>query len=111
MAQRIRWTPFALSDLEMIHEHISKDSPQNARIVINEIRERIRTLRDFPLRGHVAGDLGGNELREMSAYGHRIVYRVKDNTVEMLGVIHGSRDLPALWRREKRPGHGETPGE
>lgn len=32
-----------------------------------------------------------------------MIYRVAKETVDVLGIVHGARDLAALWERERRP--------
>jgi len=56
-------------------------------------------LVDHPRVGRV--DTNDENIRELLFQRYRIIYRVKDDCVEMLSVIHGARDIgdlqPAPW--------------
>ncbi len=41
-------------------------------------------------------------MREVVVGSYRLIYEVDDDRVFILGLIHGSRDLAELWRREGR---------
>ena len=47
---RVRLTPQALADLEEIHAFISRDSPQNAALMIERILDSIDLREVFPHR-------------------------------------------------------------
>jgi hypothetical protein len=34
---------------------------------------------------------------------YRLVYQLTNEAVHIIGLIHGARDLEALWEREERP--------
>jgi hypothetical protein len=42
-------------------------------------------------------------VRELFVGRYRLIYRVADDQVAILGFIHGARDLAMLWERESRP--------
>ncbi len=41
-------------------------------------------------------------IREVYVGRYRVIYEVATETVEVLGVIHGARDLTAMWEEEQR---------
>ena len=41
--------------------------------------------------------------RELFVKRYRLIYQVTDQTADIIGFIHGARDLLALWEREGRP--------
>ncbi|TFF98277.1 MAG: type II toxin-antitoxin system RelE/ParE family toxin [Promethearchaeota archaeon] len=47
----IKWTSNALDELDDIALYISKDSPNYAHILINQINEMVGHLKDFPKFG------------------------------------------------------------
>jgi toxin ParE1/3/4 len=53
-----------------------------------------------PQIGRIVPEVTRPDLREVIFRGYRIVYFVQDNEVVILRVVHGSRDLLALVRRE-----------
>jgi plasmid stabilization system protein ParE len=50
--------------------------------------------------GRVVPEAQGTEIREIRYRSYRIIYRVAGELVEVLAVIHGSRDL---WNQEPKP--------
>jgi toxin ParE1/3/4 len=71
------WTPRARADLKAIHDHIKKDSPQNAQRVVREILRKADGLTEVPHMGRVAPELNDPHLREIPAYSWRILYHLR----------------------------------
>jgi len=59
-------------------------------------------LADYPKVGRIVPETNDENLRELLYQRYRIIYRVKGDSIEMLSVIHGARDLeeiePAPWK-------------
>ena len=101
---RIKWTEPALDDMEGIQAYIAKDSVYYARQFIERIFEAAKKLEDFPEIGrHVPETEERNDVRELIFQGYRIIYLAQSDTVSIITVIHGSRDLSDV---EKKPWHG-----
>lgn len=45
-------------------------------------------------------ELGDPDVRELILASYRLLYEVRGETVYILGLIHGARELPSLWERE-----------
>lgn len=108
MPYRVQIADDAEDDLEKIGEYIAGvDSHKRAAYVIAEIRAIIENLASFPNRGaHVRelNQLGRPGFREVLFKPYRIIYRVTDETVDVLLVADGRRDMQALLlRRLLRP--------
>ncbi len=98
MARRIRrwrvlWTEPARDDLREVFRFIRHDNPAAAQKVIQEIREKVGRLAQFPLSGCEVPELTGASLREVIAGSYRVIYRLVGNTVEILTVIHSRRKI------------------
>ena len=91
----LEWTDLALDDLEAIRDCIGKDSPYYARRYIGRIFNAVEKLQDHPQIGRLVPEAGRDDVRELIFQGYRIIYRTKPNRVQVLTVIHGSRDLAA----------------
>ena len=92
---KLRWTRPALADLVEAQSHIAQDDPHIARMVAQRIWDAASRLRDNPhigRAGHVSGTLEWVVLRTP----YLIVYRIKDDAVEIIRVWHMKRD----WRNE-----------
>lgn len=90
---KLRWTRLAIRDLDSAHAYVAADSPSAANHLIDRIEKAAQVLRQHPTAGRT-GRIKGT--RELAATGTPFVlpYRVKGNTVEILGVIHGARKWP-----------------
>ena len=93
MAGSIRWSPRAVSQLEEICEHISRDSEYYARLFARRVMNIVRSLSRFPNSGRVVPEYGRVDLREKLYGDYRIVYRLKDDTIEIVMITHGTRLL------------------
>lgn len=94
MAQ-VRWTPQAYEDLEAICLFIARDSPQMAATFADRVMRSTDRLCDFPRLGRIVPELGAENVREILVGSYRIVYRVKDEHVQLLTIHHGARLLDA----------------
>ena len=93
---RVVVTAPAERDLEGIFDYIAADSPRNAKKYIGELRKRIKGIGRFPLIHPLRGDLQ-TDLRTASHGSHVIVFRIAEKIVEVIRVVHGARDLLALF--------------
>src|SRR4051812_41057961 len=85
------WTPRARADLKAIHDHIAKDSRQNAQTVAREILRKGDTLAEPPRPGRTVPEVNDPNLREIPAYSWRIIYYLRDHRVFILTLIHKRR--------------------
>ena len=92
MAQ-VRWTPQAADDLELIADFISQDSHHYASLFVLDILQAVDRLIDFPQSGSVVPEINDPIIREVLFGDYRIIYRLRQNLVEILTVFHGSKLL------------------
>lgn len=97
MDYQIRWSPEAVEDIEDITAYIHKDSPLYAQKVVEELVAASRRLTQFPLRGRQVPELTSTH-RECFVYSYRMIYRVEDQHVLIVAVIHGKRLLESVER-------------
>ena len=96
---RIRWTAPAATDLEEIHAYLKEYNPQLAQRTVLFLYDGIRSLKKMPNRGRIGLRNGTRELI-MHPLPYLVVYRVKDDSVEILHIVHGRRDTEAPPRQE-----------
>lgn len=89
---RIRWNPKADKDLENVEDYISQDSPQAAIKVAIDIINQVERLREFPAMGRAGRVVGTREL-VISGKPYIVSYRIKENVIEILRVLHTSRKI------------------
>lgn len=102
MARRVTWTPRADEDFDETNRYLFRTSPQNRLAFIREVRESAASLAEMAERGRIVPELQSPDTRELLVGSYRLVYEISDDEVYILGLIHGARDLLALWRREGR---------
>ena len=90
---KVIWTKEALERLSEIEEFISQDSPQRAEKFINFLIERGESISENPEIGRVVPEISNPRIRELIAKKYRIVYRIKNNKIEILTVFEGHRLL------------------
>lgn len=95
-------TPVVISsaariDLDDIWFHIATDSPANADRFLDRLADvATGTLAVAPLSGREREELGDG-LRSLPVENYLIFYRVRDGAVEVLRILHGARDLGAIF--------------
>ena len=98
---RIRWTEPAIESLRNLHGYIAKDSEVYASNFIQRVVLAVEKLSDFPKLGRVVPEADEERIRELLYQNYRIIYRIKNDFIEILTIIHGRRDLglvkPAPW--------------
>lgn len=90
---RLRFLSPALPDLDGIRRYIAQDNPKAARKVITKVRRQTRILIEHPLAGRPGRAEGTRELL-INPYPYIATYRVEDDEVQILAVVHTSRRWP-----------------
>jgi toxin ParE1/3/4 len=97
MAFQITWAPSARWDLMDLKDYISLDSPEIARRFISSLFDAVEHLADFPLSGRIVPELRDEQIREVIKRPCRIVYRVHQNTIEIIRIWHSARGIPEIY--------------
>jgi len=91
---QIRWTDPALQDFTHICDHSNAHfGPTRRRRTALQIYEAIGTLADFPHIGRFGRKSGTSEL-VISGLPFIVIYRLKDETVEIVRILHGAQKWP-----------------
>ena len=90
---RIVWTLQAKEDLREIKAFIARDAPFTAVAFVQRLKRAVDDLQGFPGRGRVVPEIGKPEIRELIRGNYRIIYRFRQERVEILTVFHGDRLL------------------
>ena len=93
---KIVWTAPAVEDLRDLHSYITRHSEMYASGFVERIILATERLVDHPRVGRVVPEANEENVRELLYQKYRIIYRVKEDSIEMLAVIHGARDLEKL---------------
>ena len=88
--------PQAWSDLAEIGDYIAKDNEERARSFVEELYEAAQLLANFPERYALVTTYAQLGVRSRSHGSYVIFYRIRQDVVEVLRVVHGRRDLSNL---------------
>lgn len=86
---KIIWTQEALERLAEIDAYVSKDSPERASKFINQLIEHTTPLSSQPRLGRTVPELNNTDIRELIFKKYRIVYKLRENLIEILTVFEG----------------------
>jgi len=103
MAARFRpviWTDSASAALDEVVEYISQNSPQAGIDFLERALGVADSLSILSERGRVVPEVGDRTLRELFVHHYRLLYRVEDTRIVVIGFLHGARDF-TTWRREQ----------
>lgn len=98
----IRWTEHGYETLRGIHSQIALASPTVAREVAARLVEAVAQLQQFPDSGRVVPERRSPEIRELVLPPYRLVYRRREEFVEILAVFHGTMRFPRRLPGEVR---------
>lgn len=92
-AVRVKWTRTALKDMDTAAEYIARDNIAASKRVVTRIREATKKLSDNPAMGR-PGCIAGTRELVVSGSPYIIPYRVREDAIEILRVLHSSRKWP-----------------
>ena len=90
---KLKWTEEAVSDLQDIHAFIAKGSVCYADRQVEHIISIEEQLKAFPESGRAVPEYESTQVRELIIDRYRVIYRLKNDVIEILTVIHGARLL------------------
>jgi len=79
--------------LDSIALFIAKDSAHYASLFVMDVLDAVQKLKDFPQSGRMVPEAEDPVIREVILGNYRIVYRTKQEFVEILTIYHGARLL------------------
>jgi len=89
----VNWLRLALQDIHECAEYIAQDDPNAAKLVAERIWLEGQSLRLMPDRGR-SGRVPGTRELVLQGLPYFIAYQAKGKIVEILRVIHTSRNWP-----------------
>lgn len=93
-------TAEAQRDLSEIHAYLRREASFQADDVLERLE---KSCQDLAIRAMAFALLPGREERDVHrrvVYPYYVLYRVRDEQVEILHVLHGARDIDPLLFRE-----------
>ena len=95
MAKVLR-KPQAESDLVEIWTYIAQDSLNTADKLLDKIDEKSQTLAQSPFIGKARDELGP-KIRSFPIGNYVLFYQPIEDGIEIIRVLHGARDIEALF--------------
>jgi plasmid stabilization system protein ParE len=92
MAQ-VKWTLQALDGLESICLFIARDAPQIAAVFADHAFRATNRPADYPRSGRIVPELDIENIREITLSNYCLIYRIREDQVQVVTVHHGARLL------------------
>ena len=91
---RVVWTNRAFDHLLQLHEQFRLTSEVYAERMVDRLISRSEQLEAFPYSGRRVPEYDRDDVRELIERPYRLVYRVREDRLDVLAVVHGRRLLP-----------------
>ncbi|HYV38828.1 MAG TPA: type II toxin-antitoxin system RelE/ParE family toxin [Gemmataceae bacterium] len=92
-----RITDQAHKDMNELWDYLAPRNLASAEKLLDDILDKARLHAQFPLMGRSRQELAAN-LRSFVVRPYVIFYRPVDDTIDVLRVLHGSRDIDTLMQ-------------
>jgi toxin ParE1/3/4 len=96
----VRFTGPAIHDLSEIGAHIAKDNERISRDFVARLREKCYAISATPYIGRQRDDFGA-DIRSFPFGNYIIFYRPISSGIAVIHVLHGARDLEAVFHSER----------
>jgi addiction module RelE/StbE family toxin len=93
---RLVFAAAARADLQAIGDWIKNDNPGRALTFITELETRCTALLAMPRAHPLVPRYERHGLRRMPHGNYLVFYRVSNDTIEIVHVLHGARDYAVL---------------
>ena len=90
---KLLWTKESLLKLQEIEVYIAPDNPQAAIELIDKMILLAESLPRNPEKGRIVPELSISQIRELIFKNYRLVYLLKENSIEILTVFEGHQLL------------------
>jgi len=88
---RVVWSPLADRQVDDAVEYIAHDDPIAALKWLEYLLERVKALSRFPDSGRMVPETQREDIREIIVSPYRVMYRRRDDRVEIVAIRHESR--------------------
>ena len=97
--RRVVWATSAGAALDEVISYSARDSRSAAVRVLDRALEVGSTLGSLAERGRVVPEFSDPALRELLVYDYRLLYQVRDDSVVIVGFVHGACDFNNWWQQ------------
>jgi toxin ParE1/3/4 len=97
MKKKIRFSELSRADLQQIYRYIANDSPARGQKLMVEITQCCeQSIAEYPEMGRVRSEIY-QDLRSLVFKRYVIFYRELDEAIEIVRILHGSRDVDLVF--------------
>ncbi len=89
------WTNNAKRELHAAYNYIAQNSVRYAQGLVDRITRKTELLSTMPYLGAIVPEYDDETIRELVEQSYRVIYRIREDRVEILSVVHGARQLPS----------------
>lgn len=90
---KLLWTKEAISNLHEIEKFIARDNLEAAIKFVDKLISLAETLVKNPSKGRIVPELSMESIREILYKNYRVVYILKQNSIDILTVFEGHKLL------------------
>jgi len=91
---RVHWTNTAIDHLLSIYEYVAHDSDVYANRLMDRLTRRSQQVGTFPRSGRQVPEYEAPDVREVIEGSYRVIYRIKEEQIDVLAVMHSAQQLP-----------------
>jgi toxin ParE1/3/4 len=91
---RVHWTNTAVEHLLSIHEYVAQDSDVYADRLMDQLTRRSQQIETFPRSGRRVPEYNTPDVREVIEGSYRIIYRIREEQIDILAVVHTAQEVP-----------------
>lgn len=96
MGKKVVWSPSARKDLKSVVSYIAVDNPVAALEVGRKIIESSRQIELFMESARMVPEFQDESIRERIVGTYRVIFRSKDEQIEVVRVWHAARGQPRI---------------
>ncbi len=99
--RRVVWAEAAAASLDEAIAFVAADSPAGARVLLDRVLQAAGSLATLADRGASVPEVDDSTVRQLLPQPYRLIYRVEEDQVMVLAVLHQREDR-GLWSRQER---------
>lgn len=96
MGRSVIWSPSARTDLKAIVSYVAEQDREAALRLGQLIIESSRQIESFEFSARVVPEYGVDDLRERIVRNYRVIFRVRENQIQIVRVWHAARGCPEV---------------
>jgi plasmid stabilization system protein ParE len=89
----VRWSSRAEEEFEIVITSVSRYSTDYAASLRGRVVRSTARLADLPRMGRVVPEVGNDLFRELVVDNYRVLYRVQQDVVMVVGIVDARRDF------------------